>query len=443
MNKQKPIREVIFEYLRTIAWTIFGMLIVLIVLLTFIQHKIYSVNGNVEAQNDAEDQSYTVGVLIAKDTALAQQSPENYRLNLKLGILYMLTKDYANAEIQFKLAEEKAPYGEYSPQYNLAKLYIVKNKLDDAQSIMDKISERPDKKLIEYKGDIYNRLGDAYYNLADYSTAILKYEKSIFYFQIIKSKQLVDVKNSLASAYVYLAETDVRAMQIQDAISSLQTAITIVDAPILKYKLAILLMKSNPDLSCKYFDEVYKKEPDIIDFDVYYNFLIAMSNASEAGGNTTEKQLFDYRAKKFKEYYQKNILSITDISIENPHGVMVFNKWKSKYDIILEFQIKNISSEPFKSLFVDIIFKDDLGMITEYKNQIVDDKSSVEAGAFSPVISIKTSKAQKWGKGGKENLTADIYVSKTEKSYKLYLKTVKIEEVQKDKNHVKKKKHVY
>ena len=422
--------EAFLEYLRTIIWTIFTIMIFIVILLAFIQHSVYN-SKSTEIVQDNGNEKYFINLLIEKNKYLAIKSPQNYRVNLKLGILYELYKDYTNSEIQFKLAMEKAPYYEFVPQYRLARLYLEQNKLENAQGVMDKISEKPDKKLIDYKGDIYNRLGDKYYNLGDYETAIIKYQKSLSYYEIINSKELKNVKNSLASAYVYLAEGYVKDLRIQDAVASLNTAISIVNAPILKYKLALLLMKSNPDLAYQYFDEVFKKEPSIINFDVYYTFLLTMADASSLAGNDTETELYKYKAKKFKEYFQKNILAVSDITMENASGSMTIKKWSRKYNINLELQFKNISSKPLTSLFVEIVFKDNSGIITEHFKQVVDPATPLNPGELSPTISIKTMREQKIGTNIKDNVIAEIYVSKTEKSYKLYLKTIQIKALKK------------
>lgn len=431
MNK---ILNAILEYSKTIFITIVCVFIVVIFAFVIIQHQVYESQEQDQLQDDSIQYSL-VGVLIQKNKYLEEEYPKNYKINLKLGVLYEIYKDYNNSEAEYKLAIEKAPYTEFKPQYKLANLYIRMDRLDDAQKVMDDILERPDKKLIDYKGTIYSRIGDQYYNNGDYASAIPKYEKAMSYFNIIKSKKAKDVKNSLASAYVYIAERYVSNMQIDAAITCLTTANSLVNAPILKYKLALLLINSNPGLAYNYFEEVFKKEPSIINYDVYYNFLSKLAKDAEVSGDSTQAKLFRYKAEKFKEYYNNNILTINDIALEYSNGEMIFNPWTRKYKINFEFKIKNTSKRDLNSLFINIVFKADDVVFSEYSAQIIDNKDPLKAGDLSPLIYLNAYKARTPEDNKTTKFTADISVSKLQNSYKIYLKTVDLELMKKSKKH--------
>lgn len=415
-----------FEYLRTISLTILITFIVLLIAMAFTQHYSYEEAAIKEAQDDSMEY-YLVGLLIEKNKYLEIKEPKNYNINVKLGMLYEIYKDPKNAEAQYKTAIEKSPYNEYKPISKLAKFYISQNKLEEAQKLMDELGEKPDKKLIKAKGEIYYRLGEKYYNSGDYLEAINKYQKSLFYYERIHSKKITTLKNSLASAYVYLAENYVDELKIEEAIESLMTASTYVDAPIIKYKLAILLIKNDPLMAYKYFEEVVKKEPSIINFDVYYNFLTTMSQAAASVGAMGESELYTYKAKKFKEYYQDNVLSVDDLKIETAEGKMTVNRWRKKCNLNLRFQLKNTSKDNLNSLFVYVIFKDKNETIAEYSNKIVDVKKPLKSGSIGPIINLKSFKKLDDFEQIPNYVVAELYVSKTEKSYRINLMTIPIE----------------
>jgi len=429
--------ETFFEYLKTIALSILAMIIAMVIFLVIVQHNVY----NDAAQKDAEDDTieyYLIGILIEKNKYLERQYPKNYKINLKLGILYEINKDYTDSEAEYKIAISKAPYDQYKPVYKLAILYIKQNKLDKAQKLIDDIDDKPDKNLIADKAEIYFGIGEKYYNIGDYLTAIDKYQKSLFYYERIHSYKTEDVKHSLASAYVYLAEGDVKELKIEEAISSLLTANSLVDAPIIKYKLALLLIKDDPDAAYKYFEEVLKKEPGIVNFDVYYNFLMSLSKAADDAGNIAESELYSYKAKKFKEFFQKNILSVGDIRIEMAEGKMTTGRWSKKRNLNLKFQLKNTAANNLNSLFIHVTFKDGSETITEYSDQIIDENSPIKAGSIGPTININAVEKRTEIDKIPKPLTAELYVSKTENSYKIYLITVPIKEIKKVKKAVKK-----
>ncbi len=421
------IKAIIFEYLKTFILTIITMSIVLLIVFAFAQHSAYNNIINSQVQDD-EIEYYLIGMLIDKNKYLEEKYPKNYKINLKLGILYEVAQNYSNSEQQYKMAMAKAPFDEFQPTYRLANLYIRLGKVNEAEELMAKIQERPNKALIKYKGEIYNKLGDYFYNNGDYKVAVEKYKEALFYYKILKSEEVKNINNSMASAYVYLADEEVYNMKIQEAIETLKAAMSIVDAPILKYKLALLLTQKDPDLAYKYFEEVFKKEPSIINYDFYEQFLLHRADEAFVQGKKAESDLMQYRAKKFKEYYKNNILSVDDVSIEYCEGNIIYNKWNKKYTVNLQMQLKNTSSRNLNSLFVQIIFKDEARQITDYFEQIVDKNSVLKAGSFSPIINIQTSKREFNREDKRKTITAEVYVSKLSNSYKLYLTTIPIKE---------------
>ena len=421
----------ILKYLKTIATTIFLMFAGLIMLMAVVQHNVYEDTAKTEAKSDSVEY-YLIGILIEKNKYLEKIDPKDYKINLKLGTLYEIYKDYQNAEDQYKLALTKTPFNEYKSAYRLANFYIGRNKLKEAQKLMDEIKEKPNKKLIKDKAEIYFKLGERYYNNGDYSTAIEKYQKSLFYYERLDSKKTHYLNECLASAYTYLADEEINELRMDEATQALLTADSYVSAPITKYKLALLLMKTDPDMAFTYFKAVEKTEPSIIDFDVYYNFLMSMSDASEAVGNKAESEYFAYRARKFKDYFQGNILSVDDIKIELAEGTMKTDRWRKKCNFNVEFKLKNTANSALNSLFVYITFKDQYGTILEYAGPIINVKTPIKSGETSPIINIKTSKNLDEMGEGPNKITAEIYVSKIENSYKIHLITLPITEKTKE-----------
>lgn len=424
MNRRKEF----FEYLRTFFLTIFFAFVFVIITLAVIQHQIYEEQTKIQMQDDKIDY-YLIGVLIEKNKYLETQYPDDYRINLKLGVLYEIKKDYKNSEMEYKKAIAKTPYDEFKPYYKLSLLYLTLNRLDDAQAVMDNLKEEPNRKLLEYKADIYEKLGDKYYNTGDYESAIEKYEKSLSYLGALNNKREIKyVKNSLASAYVYLADSYLEKMKPNYAVDSLNMALTIVDAPILKYKLALLLMKDNPDLAYQYFEEVFDEAPQIINYEGYYKFLYILVDEAYARGDIAQAELYQHRIKELKEYFKTNILSVDDLALEEAEGKVKSNGLTKKNNIYLGFKFKNTSDYDIDSLYSEIIFKDGNEIIGDYFKQIVDKKSVLKAGSYSPFVTIRTSQLQRIKDNKPKIITAEIYVSKTEKSYKLLLKTVDIKE---------------
>lgn len=420
-------RQTFFEYLKTFVLTLLGSLLSIILLLALIQHQVFDEQISKQKQDETIDYGL-IDVLIDKNQYLETQRPENYKINLKLGTLYEIKKKYSEAEIEYKKSISKAPYFEYKPTYKLALLYINLNRLKEAQKLMDEIEERPDKKLINYKAEVYSKLGDKYYNLGNYEEASSKYQKSLFYYQIIKSRKTQVVKGNLASSYIYLAEEKLDEMQLDESINYLQMAKSLINSPIITYKLAILLTNENPDLAYKYFEEIFKTTPEMINYEEYSKFLSDLTKRAEDEGDTAQAELYKFEIKRAKAYFTTNILSIEDFAIEDTKGKISENNWTNKYNINFEFRLKNISKSNIDSLYLNIVLKDGNKEIENYSKQIFDKKSIFKAGSQSPMMNFKTSLKRTIDDQSPKKITAEIYASKTEHSYKLHLKTFEFEE---------------
>lgn len=420
-------RTTILEYLRTILLTMLVAFVLVLVLLGFIQRQVYKEETAKPQDDDAIDYQL-IGIMIDKNLFLESQYPKDYKFNYKLGILYELENNFTKAEEEFKLAIEKVPFGEYKPYYRFALHYLRLNKLDEAENLMNSIDEQPDKRLIGYKADIFNKLGDKYYNLGDYETAAVKYQKALLYYNAIKSDKTQQVENSLASAYVYQADQYVNEMQIEEAINSLQMALEIIDAPILKYRLALLLMNSDPNRAYQYFEEVQKREPGIINYGTYTAFLFTLSNDAMAKGDFSQAKLYQYKIRTLKEYSRTNILSVEDLKLNSVFGKIKVNHWNKKYSAQVALQVKNVSKRDIDSLYLEVVFKDNNEIIDDSTQQIVDSKSILKPKEESPIVVVKTDKLKANEDKTPKEITAEIYVMKAQDSYKILLQTVVLKE---------------
>lgn len=422
-------RKVIFEYLRTIAISALVAFLLVIALLGIVKHQVYS-EQNAKKMEDNSVDFTLITLMIEKNQYLESQHPENFRINLKLGMLYEIQKDYSQAEKEYKLAAAKAPYGNFVSQYKLASLYIKINHLADAQQVMDKIEELPNKKLIAYKGDVYEKLGDKYYNAGDYEAAVEKYSTALYYYKIIKRKKVYKyLKDSLASSYVYLGEEYLDNMKLDEAINSFKMAVSLVDAPILKYKLAILLIGDDPDLAYKYFEEVFEKEPNIINYDTYNNFLARYAQEAEANDEEAQAQLYRFKMQQLKEYFKSNILSVNDITVVDVRNKIVSDDWKRLYRVALNFKLENTSKNKLDSLYLYVIFKDNKDrIIQEYSEKVINNKTALSSGSITPAIDLKIQFDKLKEDVGPKEIKAEIYVAKTDHNYRILIKSVNFKE---------------
>lgn len=424
MSRRKAKYKHIFIYLITIFVTMLVAFLLVLGLMFYIEHQV--VEGQRQLAKKDKDDDSSIQLLILKNQYLESLNPKEYSINLKLGILYEIEKNYKAAEAEYLKAIEKVPFGEYKPHYKLALLYINLNRLDEAQALMDNVGEHPNDKLIKYKAEVYEKLGDAYFAQSYYDDASFKYQKSLFYYSSINSKHRHKIEGDLASSYIYLADNKVKDYKMDEAISYLQMAKTLVDSPIIDYKLAVLLTNSNPGQAYQYYDEVFKKAPEIINFTAYNNFLNSLAQQAEDVGEFAQADLYDYKIKKLKEYFQQKILCFDDLAIIKPKGYFALNFWKNKYHLNFECKFKNTSKLDVDSLYLQLVFRTKYKEVYTYSQQIFDTNSILKAGQISPLISINSYVKIPSDEEVTNDMTVQVYVSKLQDSSKIFVQEIPI-----------------
>lgn len=423
MSKHKKFNYIV-TYLRTIIITIIVAFVLVLALVAYIEHQVDE--GQRQLAKKEKDDDSSIQLLIIKNQYLENINPKDYSINLKLGILFEAEKKYKAAESEYLKAIAKVPFGEYKPQYRLALLYIQLNRLDEAQALMDDVGEHPDKKLIKYKAEVYEKLGDAYFNQSYYDDASFKYQKALFYYSAINSKHRHKVEGDLASSYIYLADNMVKEYKVDEAISYLQMAKALIDSPLIQYKLAVLLTNSNPGQAYQYYDDVFKKAPEIINFTAYNNFLNKLAQQAEDIGEFAQADLYDYKIKKLKEYFKEKILCFDDLAIIQPRGFFALNFWRNKYHLNFECKFKNTSKIDVDSLYIELVFRTKYKELYTYKQQIFDANSTLPAGKISPLIGINSYFKIPKDDEIVNDMTVQVYVSKLEDSSKIFLTEIPI-----------------
>lgn len=409
------------DYIKTFLITISIVLTFGLLNIFYMVHNIFNGDVNSRKQNvDSAFEAYLVDVLVDKNKDIEKRFPKNYVVNLRLGLLYSYKKDYLNAEHEFKNSIEKADSCDYTPNYQLAKLYIKTNRLQEAQSVMDVINDRADKRLLKYKGDVYMFLGDTYYDQGYYALSVMKLEKSITYFNAIKDKSLKNAKNKYIKALVSLADKYVETGKIDEAVMALENAYEIKPKDVvINYKLGLLYVDNNPEKAYDLLSFVNKKEPQIMNYDAYFDLLNKLSDIELQKGNETDGELYRKKALQYKKFVKDNLLSNKDLFIDVQKTDIITDIAAQDYVVTLKFNLQNNSGLNIDNLTIHAIFKDNNNVIQNFNQKIYDDTKIFKAGEVSPPIVVCASEPYKNNQNG--NIDVEVYAYKYPKyRIKLY-----------------------
>lgn len=424
MNKIS--KEELNSYLRTFAITFFVVTVIvgLIMGITWLTIP-NSVKHPKIAKSTEELDYYLIDFLIEKNLYLLSKYPKNYGYNIRLGTLYAIKRDYQNAERELLVAVEKSPYMAYRARYKLASLYIKMNKLKEAQQLMDDITDKPDKKLIKNKGIIYKEIGNKLFDAKLYPQAASKYEKAIFYLKRCDKKEEDDTKIRLANCYESMADIFVEKGIIEDGVYYLEKADELNDKAQINYKLALLYLDSNPKKSFELLEVVRKKAPEMLNYYMYYNLLMEMSESAEALGDIAEKDLFEMKAKRFEEYVSSSILYKNDVLVDISDIDVVYNKTNKTLDVDVKFNLRNNSPFNIKNLTVVLIFKEKNHKIRTSAKQIFAYENIFPMGEQTSTIRLSTELDETNLNKHIDTIEVDFYLYKKE-NHKLLIKEFQI-----------------
>lgn len=409
------------DYLRTFYTTVFIVFIFVILNIFFMIHNIFNQNINSNRQNiDSAFEAYLVDMLIDKNIDTVQKEPNNYAIDMRLGILYSYKKDYANAEKYFKNAIEKVSVYDYTPTYQLAKLYLKTGKLQDAQALMDNIGEKPNKRLIRFKGDIYSLLGEAYYNQGYYALSAIKYEKAMSYYRILGKKHSVPTNIKHATALSALADKYVETGKTDEAIMALENAYELRPKDILiNYKLGLLYADNNPYKALDLFSYVMKKNPQKVNYDMYIDLLQNLSDIESEKDNYTNSKLYQKRIRQYKSFVKNNLLYNKDLFIDVVRSEIKTDIAAKEFILTLQFTLQNNSDLDIDNLTINAIVKDKDKIIQNFNQKVYDDVRIFKAGTVSPPLIVSASEPYKNRRSG--SFKIDVYAYKHPKyMVKLY-----------------------
>lgn len=417
------------DYLKTFFTTLFIVVMFVVLNIFYMIHSIFNDDGTSKKNGaDSVFESYLVDILIDKNVQFSRTYPKNYAVNMRLGVLYSYKKDYIAAEREFKNSIEKAVSTNFAPNYQLAKLYVKTNRLQEAQQVMDKIGEKPNKRLIKYKGDIYTLLGDAYYDDGYYALSVIKYDKAMSYYEVIKDKQkeLKIVKDRFVKACIALADKYVEVGKIEEAIMALEKAFELKPKKvILNYKLGLLYMDEDPYKSYKLLSFVHKKSPLTLNYDVYSDLIYRLADIEEEKGNKTDAQLYRKKAMHYKKFVKNNLLYDKDLFLSLDKFDIHTDIAAEEYIINVQFTLQNNSSLDIENLSVRAVFKDGDKVVQTYTQKIFDETRIFEAGSVTPPILISASESY-IDNNKQDDITVDIYAYKYPKyQIKLYSGSLK------------------
>ena len=414
VNKKTNIN--IVKYVET-AFVTFLAVSVVVVFSLFTSYKNVENKLKKSVKYNEKIEYYMVGLMIEQTKYFQALNPYDYTIDARLGYLYMLYKEYENSEKAYKMAIEKMPNNVYEPYQGLALVYIRQNKYEEAENLINSLNDKPNEKLIDMKGELYEKLGNCYYKDGYYYQAAKKFERSLFYYTKLKKKPketILRLNECIATSYMNLADMFLDEGKYDYTVKLLNKAEEYMpDSIAIKYKKALALLDSDPEQAEKLMDIVFKKDPEHTNFYIYYDLLKKLVIKSYNAKKFAEAKLYKYKAEKLTEFVQDNIIYKNEIAFDAVEAYATIKKKKA--NIVFKFKIRNLSRLDLRKLHVNIIFKNNDQEIYRFEQELFNNSMYLTMHEETPVLDIKLEKPIKISSKNKPNLTANVELYKNPK----------------------------
>lgn len=403
----------IYSYITTIFWAMFAACLFSGAIIYYAQYDV--INNASSRYNERMLNEYIKNTVISQNEDLEAEHPNDYRIDIHLGYLHKVIREYNKAEMYYKKAVQKAPLGVYKPLYELGSFYVETDRLKDAREALESLPDKSGKTLIKYQSYLCRKLGDAYYKKGLYYYALENYEEAMYYWNKQRkpgTNYTKEVNKKIFQSTINIADICVNDNKIDEAILFLKRAEKIYPKNFnVLYKLALTTANNKPEESYKYFKTVFKSNPVKVDYTAYYKLLDNLSAKYEFEGDYVNAKLFAFRAKNLINIVSEEIIYPKDIDFKVT-GTTLY-KLNKKYKILIKYNLQNISNMPIKKLNMDVVYKLDNKIIEEYTKQILEPNQTLLIGDSLNESTIIPNLFRKYKNSEIPKLTAEIYLYKT------------------------------
>lgn len=425
-NRKKTKRQILFEYVRTIAISFFIALIITLYL-TLQAKKDMIKNLHINPSDKLKMEEIIAKQLVAQSDLMKDLRNKNYSICMHVGHLYEIIHDYVNAQIAYELAIEKAHSGVFAPYAKLADVLVAQEKFEEANKLLDSIGDSYDKTLIKTKTRAYINMGDKYYSVGKFLSAAKSYEKAKFYYDKFSKKDKIIEKSlvtRIINAYIETADVMVKRGQNTDAVKFLKKAEKYVPNNFnVRYKLAIIYSDSDPLKSVEYFEQLLKEQPQNIDSGIYGKALIKAANIEDLRYNPVQAKYYRYKIHSTDLFIERKVVYKNDIDIILDS--FTIKKVWFKYKLKQNYKFINVSNTDLNNLSALFILKNGDKEIEKVEKNIADkNKFLYSNGGEATNVEVVFGK-NIFTKRELKNYTVDIYLYK-DKKYKTYVTSIKV-----------------
>lgn len=350
MNKKKRLLSYVKEYGATMLVSFF---IVLVICFCVQFELMFRCEQNVNVNELNVDNLSKFWTIEELEKQLLKE-PDNYILNVRLAVLYESLNKLEKANEFYKNALKLSGRSNFS-LYSYA-MFCARNELFVFAATLAEELSGNNKQTNLYKAQIYEQLGKTFDKKNNIPASVNSYQIAFKYAKSIGDSKLINsIKAQYSSAYIKLADLNIKNGDIRQAASDLENSLKIKNTALANYKLGLIYLesdkyKSEKHINKAFFDDVYVVNPYV--YNSLLNDLISEAQLLKKQGlyNFYNSRLSRFKTKLVESYLYKN-----QVLIDNSTLVSKKTLFK-KQENYLVFEIKNNTKDDLKNLFLKIEF---------------------------------------------------------------------------------------
>lgn len=420
-NFNKSKKRIIIEYIRTV----FVSFIVAIFITTGLAiHARNEMIKDIFASQQAQkvlDRKVALEI-ITQTNLLKDLGKKTYSVCMHAGEIYEIAEDYKGAQAAYELAIQKSKPGQYKPYYKLICVLAAQENFDAAEDVLNNIKDVSDKKLIKFKTRSYLTIGDKYYSIGKFLSAAKTYEKADFYYDKFSKKDPVvedSINRRIINAYVQVADIMVKTGLNSDAIRFLRKAESYAPNDFkIRYKLAIVLSDSDPEVAVEYIEKLLKEIPQEIDYGVYNTALMKAANIADLDGRPTKAKYYRYKIHSIDLFINRKVVYKNDI--ETSLKSFSVKKVLFNYPLKATYQFINVSNSDIINLRGDFVLCLNDKPVETISTTVANKDNPMSCNPTKPNETSVSFKKKIFTKKELENYTIKIYLYKDDK-YKTFV----------------------
>ena len=351
MNKKNKANSSVWEYLTTVIVTIIALFSVCLC----IQLQLYFNIETIVAKKELEMKNLAKFYNIEQLEKMYLIEPKNYYIAINLAKAYETIEMFDLSNNLYREAvinSENSNYSIYSYGMFCARMGWYGLAADLAEEFLTK-----NKTVYGYKAEIYEELAKTLDEKKEYEASVKAYQIALKYAKNARNRKFLEnIKDKYSKEYIKLADYNISQNKINDAVLNLDNSLKIKEQDIAKYKLALIYRNTDKYKSEKYFNDVLKSNPYIVNPDIYNRLLNDLILETKDGDNFHSKEFYQSRLNNFINKIQKFYIYKGDIIFSNTSIIKNRKLFGGSVQHKLCFTIKNNTQSDIESLYVKASF---------------------------------------------------------------------------------------